>query len=74
MSVAVVVPWRGGCPHRERAWMWVRQRYYGYGWKVVLACMEDGPWIKARAITPALEQMDAKYVVVADADVWCDAA
>jgi hypothetical protein len=52
--------------------MWVRQRYYGYGWKVVLACMEDGPWVKARAVTPALEQVDAKYVVIADADVWCD--
>ena len=23
----VVVPWRGGCSHRHRAWSWVKRRY-----------------------------------------------
>lgn len=74
MNVEVVVPWRAGCPHREAAWAWVRARWDGLGWPVTVAEAPPGRWVKARAVMPAVEASAADVVVVADADVWCDAA
>jgi hypothetical protein len=73
VSVAVVVPWRGGCPERERAWAWVRARYAEHhpDWELIEAPGPD-PWCKAAAVIPAIERTTADVVVVADADVWCD--
>ncbi|MGZ6587884.1 MAG: hypothetical protein ACXVHX_26740 [Solirubrobacteraceae bacterium] len=70
----VIVPWRGGCPHRERAWRWVQAQYAlkHPDWRVVEAAAPDGPWCKATAATPAIEAADDGVVIVADADVWCD--
>lgn len=73
-SVTIVVPWRGGCPARERAWGWVQARYQAERpeWQLVEAPGPD-PWVKAAAAMPAVEQSPADgIVVVADADVWCD--
>lgn len=70
MDVAVVVPFRGGCPHRERAWRWVREQYAG--WDLVEARSPDGEWCKAAAINPVVAATDAEIVVMADADVWTD--
>lgn len=67
MDVAVVIPWRGGCPHRERALEWVRARY---PWPVVLGEV-SGEWCKARAVAAALRGVSVDVLVVADADVWC---
>ena len=67
-SVAVVVPWRGGCAHRERAWKFLRPRYE---WPVIEAPGPE-PWCKAASVAPAVEATAADIVVVADADVWCD--
>lgn len=72
MRVQVIVPWRGGCPHRESALAWVLDRYEALGLEVTLAPAPAGPWIKAHAVTPAIEASDAELVVVADADVWSD--
>jgi hypothetical protein len=66
--VEVLIPWRGGCPHRERALAWCSARY---PWKATLAVGPE-PWVKGQAIAPALERSEADVVVVADADVWCD--
>ena len=66
--VAVLIPWRGGCPHRTAALAWVGLRY---PWPVVLGSAE-GPWCKAAAITDALARTEATVLVVADGDVWCD--
>lgn len=68
----VIVPWRGGCPHRERAWAWVRAQYARLhpDWRVVEAVAPDGPWCKATAAMPAIEAADDGIVVVADADVF----
>jgi len=71
VSVEIVVPWRAGCPHRERAWELVRGRYAEIAYPVVEAPGPD-PWNKALAVMPALERSTADIVVVADADVWCD--
>lgn len=73
-SVAVVIPWRGDCPARERGLTWVRGLYAERhpGWCVVVAEAPPGPWCKAAAVMPALTASDAEVAIVADADVWCD--
>lgn len=75
MSVAVVVPWRPGCPDRERAWAWVRTRYEAEfpDWELIEALDDsDGPWVKARAVRSGLLACGADVVVIADADCWTD--
>lgn len=74
MTVAVLVPYRGSCPHREAAWAWVRDRYTSEhpGWGIIIGSPPDGPWCKAAAISDALRQTDADQIVIADADVWVD--
>jgi len=73
-DVAVVVPWRGGCSHREHAWEWVRafyaERYSG--WELIEARAPEGPWCKAAAVNPEVEATAVEIVIIADADVWCD--
>jgi hypothetical protein len=74
----VLVPWRGGCEHRERAWEWIEARYRGEHpeWRIkrceALRSSEEGPWVKALALMPAVAASDAEIVIVADADVWCE--
>jgi len=73
-AVAVVVPWRPGCPHREAAWEWVQARYAARhpGWDVVASAVPHGDWCKAVAVADAVARTDADVLVVADADVWSD--
>lgn len=72
-SCAVVVPWRAGCPHRERAWAWVRGQHEAtHSWEVVVAESRPGPWVKAAAVNEAVARSAAEVIVVADADVWCE--
>ena len=68
-SVEVLVPWRGGCSHREAALRWVRGRYR---WPVTVAEALAGEWCKAAAVMPAVEASTADVLVIADADVWTD--
>jgi hypothetical protein len=74
MGVVVIVPWGGGCPHRERAWRWARERWRGLlaAAEPVLAPAPPGPWCKAAAAMPTVQRARAEIVCVADADVWCD--
>lgn len=74
MSVEIVIPWAGGCPHRERALAWVRDRYADAhpSYRVTIADAPPGAWVKALAVMPAIAASTADVVVVADADVWCD--
>lgn len=67
----VLVPWRGGDPHREDAWRWVRERWTGlpYGLKVCEA--PPGPWSKGGAFMPHVAGSE-DVVVIADADCWCE--
>lgn len=68
MSIEVVIPYAGSCPHRAQALEWVRGRW---PWPVTIAPGPE-PWCKADAVMPAVERSRADVVVVADADVWCD--
>lgn len=73
-SVSVVVPWRGGCPHREQAWAWLRRWWAKQhpDWQVVEGHCPAGPWRKAAAVADALTRTTGSVLVLADADVWCD--
>lgn len=68
MSVAVIVPFLGGCPYREEALRLVCEQH---SHPVTIAAGGE-PWIKAEAVMPAIERSCADVVVVADADVTCE--
>lgn len=75
VTIEVIVPWRGGCPDRERAFAWLLGRWTRAGWRVTVAedpRTTDAPWVKADAVMPAAHGSTADVIVVADADVWCD--
>lgn len=70
--VSVVIPWCGGCPHRERARAWVTARYEAEfpSWEIVAGQAPPGPWCKAAAVADALTRARGDVLAVADADVW----
>ncbi len=68
----VLIPWRGGCPHRTAALAWITDRYRSLGWGVLTASPPDGPWCKAAAVAAALSCTNDGRLVIADADAWCD--
>lgn len=73
MRVCVLIPWRGGCAHREAALKKVTALYHRNlpRVEIVLATHETGDWCKAAAIAKALPAADgADLLVVADGDVW----
>lgn len=75
LTATVVLPFRGGCTHRDAALEWARGLYAERHpeWRVVVAEAPPGPWVKALAVMPAVEACEpGEMVVVADADVWCD--
>lgn len=76
MTVSVLVPWRAGCPYREKAWEWVQARYAEHhpDWEIVTGSCADGPYNRAAAILDAACRSSGAVLVVADADVYCDSA
>lgn len=76
MTTSVLVPWRSGCPWRQRAWDWVRGRYADThpDWELVTGGCTDGPFNRAEAILDAASRSAGDILVVADADVWADPA
>lgn len=72
MTVAVVVPWSPGCPHREAAWAWARRQYEALRLTVVEGGSSSEPFSRSQAIIDGARRTDADILVVADADIWCD--
>lgn len=70
MPVSVVVPRAGDCPHRDRAWEWVRKQYEGL--EVVEGWGDPDEWCKATAVEEALKLSTGDVLVVADADVYSE--
>lgn len=66
----VLIPYRPGCEHRERALRWVLDRWKSLGHQPHVGSDADGPWCKAAAIEAALSESTSPVVIVADADVW----
>lgn len=75
MSVALIVPFRGGEPHRDRAWEYVRAHYATHhpGWEVVVADC-PGTWAKGAAVNAAVASTDADVLAIVDADLFIDPA
>lgn len=63
-SIEVIIPWAGGCEHRQRALDFVTE---WHDFPVTLA-LGGSPWSKGAALRPALEESMADIVIVADAD------
>src|SRR5687768_12609226 len=57
-SVEVLVPWRGGCEHRERAWDWIAGHYT---WPLKRCELPDN---KAPELTEALRDRESNPVRV----------
>lgn len=72
MNAEVIIPWRNGCEHRQAALTWILGRWATITDRVTIAPLEHGPWIKAKAIWPAVLASTADVIVLADADVWND--
>lgn len=74
MTVAVVFPWRSGCPYREELYRWVRGKYETLhpDWELVTGRSDEGLFSRSQAILDGAARTDADVLVVADADVWCD--
>lgn len=68
MTVSVIVPRAGDCPHREAAWQWLRPRYADY--EIVEGHTSTRPWCKADAVRDALGRATGDTLVITDADVW----
>lgn len=68
--MAVLVPWRGGEPWRERAWRHCSARWAQLGWPLIAAGMaQEGPFSRARARNEAARLAEPWDVAVfADAD------
>ena len=69
---SVIIPWRQGCPFRERALAWVLDRWAERfpTFDVVLGVHDDGPWCKAAAVADGLSKVADGSLIIADADVW----
>lgn len=68
MTVSVVVPWSPGCPHRERAWEFVRARYDGL--EIVTGDSPPGPYNRSAAIVNGARRASGDVLLIADADVF----
>lgn len=69
-SLSVIVPLAGDCPHRARAWQWVRAQYDGL--EVCEGYGDPELWCKADAVADGLTRAAGDVLVVADADVWSE--
>ncbi len=66
----VVIPWRAGCPHRERSLRWVVAQWEALGATVLIGEHADGPWCKAAAVANAIGRASDGPLAIADADVF----
>ena len=75
MSVSIVVPFRSGCPQRERIWSFLRGRWIARfpDWQLITAEDDLGPWRKGLAVRRGIELSTGDIIAIVDADVWCDA-
>lgn len=75
MSIGVVIPWRAGDPHRERALDWVSRRYeHAFPDADIRLghCNPDLAFNRSEAILDGASRSDADVFLIADGDCWCD--
>lgn len=77
MKAEVIIPWRDtGDPDRSAALGWVLDRWAEMALPLDVTIAQTsgpGPWVKAEAVNPAVGISGADIVIIADADVWCEA-
>lgn len=71
-EVGIIIPYRAGCAHRNRALMFVISRLASLGHPIVIGHHTEGAWNKALAVRDALNQTGADTLVIHDADVWTE--
>ena len=73
-QVSVIIPWRAGCPYRERSMRYVTERLASEhpDWQVTLVDSDGDPFSRAEAIQRGLRKSFGKIIVVHDSDVWVD--
>lgn len=74
MKLSLVVPWRGGCPHRVEALAWVLDRYHAAfsDIDVAFGSCGEGPFNRSAAILDGATKAAGDVLVVADGDCWTD--
>lgn len=68
--LSVIVPLAGDCPHRARAWQWVRAQYNGL--EVCEGYGDPEAWCKADAVADGLSRSSGDLLVISDSDVWSE--
>lgn len=73
-QVSVIIPWRAGCPYRERSMRYVSDRLAVEhpDWQVTLVDSTVDPFSRSDAINRGLVRSFGKIIVVHDSDVWVD--
>jgi hypothetical protein len=75
-GISIVVPWRPDGAFRDVAWELVRHKWAREfpGAEIIEgSCPPGRPWSKGTAVANALTEASGDVIVVADADVWCEA-
>lgn len=67
MTVQVIIPFAGDCPHRLTNLRWMVERY-GADYPVTVAEGDSAAWSKGAAVDPVVQASDADVLVIADAD------
>lgn len=73
MTVAIVIPWMPGCPHRERALQWTLEQYraeFPDAEIILSGCNPDLPFNRSEAILSGAHQTAADTIIVADGDCY----
>lgn len=72
--ISVVIPWRAGCPHRQRSLDWLTGWYARThpSWEAVLGHHDTGPWSASAAIIDGAQRASGDVLVVHDADCAID--
>lgn len=74
--IEVIIPWRGGCRHREGALLrvlrWWKENHPDWVVRVGGHPETLGPWCKGLAVRDAGEVDDNTIIIVSDADVICE--
>lgn len=70
--ISAIIPWRAGCPDRERSLTWVIQYLENLVDEVVIGEI-TGEWCKAKAVAEGLRETSGDVLVIHDADVFIEA-
>lgn len=72
-EVSILIPWRGGDPHRERVWEYMKARWEEVGVELCVGVDDEGgPFNCSRAINRAFRQSTKPIIMQFGADCFPD--